>query len=83
MAANTGSTSAPFTRVVLRGGDKASLALPHVSPVGLYTNHLAPSLSMAQKLTGADWSESGATAELSHWTQPIAKSVTECSAPAL
>jgi hypothetical protein len=38
---------------------------------------------MAQKLTGADWSESGATAELFRWTQPIAKSVTACSAPAL
>ena len=28
MAANTVSTSTPFTRIVLRGGDKASLALP-------------------------------------------------------
>jgi hypothetical protein len=80
MAANTVSTEAPFTPIVLRGGDKL---YPHVSPVGLHTNHLAPSLGMAQKLTGADWTESGATAELSHWTQPIAKSVTACSAPAL
>ena len=32
MAANTVSTSAPFTPIVLRGGDKASLAIPACQP---------------------------------------------------
>jgi hypothetical protein len=35
----------------------------HVSPIGLYTNHLAPDLRVAQKLKCADKSESGANAE--------------------
>ena len=65
MAANTASAAAPFTRIVPRGGDKDVVGSTRISVhVGLYTNHLAPSLSMAQKLNRAPTeSESGATAE--------------------
>ena len=49
MAENTVSTSAPFTRIVLRGRATTVFGLhTHVSPIGLYTNHLAPNLRLAQ-----------------------------------
>ena len=80
MAENTVSTSAPVTRIVLRGGGVLGL-YAHVSPVGLHTNHLAPNLRVAQNSIARRRERERRNSGGSHWTQLIAKSVTACFAP--
>ena len=82
MAENTVSTSAPFTRIVPRVGDKRPWTLRACPAQLVYIRTILRQISAWRKNSNARRQErERRKCGGSHWTQPIAKLATACFAP--